>query len=247
VRGTVTEAYVLRRSDYQETSRIVMLFTRELGRVSCLARGAHRDHSPFLGAVDLWHRVEARVGRRPGDLQVLLAMRVLHGNRGLMAAARSAAAVHLTRLFCSALPEGRPDPELFDLFKGGLMLLELVDPEQLPLVRLALEVKFLATLGLLPELGRCAACGEPLFGPALLATAPDGGLECGRHGAPGIRIAPHVRQLLAALASAKGRELPRMTAAPAALAGAARISTRLLERALERRFTRRAPRASRRR
>ena len=46
-------ALVLRTVDVFETSLVVTLFTRELGKVSALAKGARRLKSPFQGGLDL--------------------------------------------------------------------------------------------------------------------------------------------------------------------------------------------------
>ena len=46
-------AIVLRVVPFSETSCVTTLFTRDLGKVSCLAKGARRRKSPFEGALDL--------------------------------------------------------------------------------------------------------------------------------------------------------------------------------------------------
>ena len=46
-----TEAIVLRASRYSETSKIVTLYTRSLGRLGIIARGAMRPKSPYAGVL----------------------------------------------------------------------------------------------------------------------------------------------------------------------------------------------------
>src|SRR5215218_6369301 len=46
-------AVVLRAVDVFETSKVVTLFTRELGKASALAKGARRLKSPFGSGLDL--------------------------------------------------------------------------------------------------------------------------------------------------------------------------------------------------
>ena len=46
-------AIVLRVRDFSETSCVVTLFTRSLGKITALAKGARRPKSPFESALDL--------------------------------------------------------------------------------------------------------------------------------------------------------------------------------------------------
>ena len=48
-----TDAIVLRVVEFSETSCIVTLFTRNLGKISTIAKGARRKKSPFEAALDL--------------------------------------------------------------------------------------------------------------------------------------------------------------------------------------------------
>jgi DNA repair protein RecO (recombination protein O) len=48
-----THCLVLRSVEVFETSSVLTLFTRELGKVSALAKGARRLKSPFQSALDL--------------------------------------------------------------------------------------------------------------------------------------------------------------------------------------------------
>ena len=224
----LSEAYVLARSDFQETSRIVTLFSRSLGRIGCLAKGAHRDQSPLLGAIDLLLLVDATVVTRNTGLHLLQSARVRHDNRGLLRpTARLQLAQELARLFLRALPEGRVDAELFDLFKGGMILVERAPVDRLPQVRLALELRLLRALGLLAELDRCATCAAPL--PAGGFLHADMRLLCASHRGPRDQPVPgDVLGTLCRLLQARGRDLPGLRPRPATLQFAQEIGTRLL-------------------
>jgi recombinational DNA repair protein (RecF pathway) len=67
---TTTEAIVLRRFDFSENSQVGHLFTRQLGRVSVLARGIKRPGPDLRGPLDLFSRAETRLRQRRGDLQL---------------------------------------------------------------------------------------------------------------------------------------------------------------------------------
>ena len=85
------------------------------------------------------------------------------------------AASYALELTEKAIPEDVPQPGVFDLLIGFLEELEQRKgrPETL---LLAYEVRLLAMLGLSPELGACATCGEPP--DPTLFSVEEGGVLC---------------------------------------------------------------------
>lgn len=172
-------ALVWTRRDFRESSRLVTLLTRDEGKITTLAKGAHRPASPFLGRLDFLNLVRARLGGRPGTLRLLTGVELLHEPRGLRQPRRFLAASYLAEIFDVALPEGRADSELFDLMSGAVVVLERTEPNDVPLVLAGIEMRFLDSLGLLPSLEECSACGAR---SSRLVLAPAGrGLLCERH------------------------------------------------------------------
>jgi len=157
-----TLAVVMRRSDFRESSRVVTLLTRKYGMRGFLAKGAHRPGSPFLGAIDLLHLVEARVQVSEGrGLQNLYSARLLLGNRPFRHdRKRRLLAYSLAEILRIAMPEGRVDPRLFDLFQGGLQLLARAEERRLGAIHVGLGLKILDHLGLLPSLAGCPVTGR---------------------------------------------------------------------------------------
>lgn len=60
-----TEAVVLRALDYGETSRIVTLYTAELGKLSVMARGARSSKSRFGSTLDPLAHIQAIIYIKP--------------------------------------------------------------------------------------------------------------------------------------------------------------------------------------
>ena len=48
-----SDAIVIRQVDFSETSKVVTLFTRDMGKISAMAKGARRLKGPFDAALDL--------------------------------------------------------------------------------------------------------------------------------------------------------------------------------------------------
>src|SRR5688572_33104694 len=69
-------ALVIRFTDYSETSRIVTLYTRELGKVRGLAKGGRRLKSNFEVALDLLTLCDIVLIRKSSGLDLLTEARV---------------------------------------------------------------------------------------------------------------------------------------------------------------------------
>jgi DNA repair protein RecO (recombination protein O) len=227
-------ALVWKRVDFRESSRIVTLFTREHGKLTALARGAHRGDSAFLGRIDFLNEVRVTLSADRGGLRVLQRADLVHERRALRSPARYLAASHLAGLADAAAPQGRADAALFDLANGGLTLLERCPEAAIGTVLLGLELRFLSWLGALPDLQRCTDCGTELA-PGSAFLQPAGGLCCRAHARSPRRPIPFASlQWLARVQSLPGRRWPAAaTGAPPAasisLVGA------WLEAAIERR------------
>lgn len=209
-------AVVLRRQDWRESSRIVTLLTREFGRRSFLAKGAHRPKSGFAGALDALHVVEARVRVREGrGLQNLDSVRVLQGNRPFRRdLVRYQLATHLTEIVQFAMPEGRADEELFDIYRGGLALYRMAPAHSFATIATALELRILTALGVLPELDRCTRSGRELPTSGTLGfSEQDRGFVAELRGSSR-RVSAEVPRLARALLETPGRELSSRQDAP---------------------------------
>ena len=67
-----TEAIVLRNMDYRETSQIVTLFTREMGKITVLAKGARQAKSQFGATLQPMSHIQAVIYHKPTrDIQTL--------------------------------------------------------------------------------------------------------------------------------------------------------------------------------
>jgi DNA repair protein RecO (recombination protein O) len=110
-----TEAILIRRQPWSDTSLIVTWFTLAHGKVGTMAKAARRANSPFAGHLDLFHRVE--IGYLPGRKTPLGTLREVK----MLAPfeSKSAANVFLGGYFAELLDlatqPAHPHPEVFDL------------------------------------------------------------------------------------------------------------------------------------
>ncbi len=199
---------VLRRSDFRESSRIVTCVSREHGRLTGLAKGAHRPDSPFLGRVDFLNELMATFSPDRGGLRLLERAELVCERRSLREPLRFLAASHLAQLCDFAMLDDRPEPDVFDLLLGGLNLLERCPAAAVQHVVLGLELRLLAALGALPDLHHCVVCDSPL-GDHGFRVDETPGLVCRTHAPPPYyAISPAVLHLLRTLHDSSGRQWP---------------------------------------
>jgi DNA repair protein RecO (recombination protein O) len=186
VKSFHTEALVLRSVDFGESDRIVHLLTPTTARLTVIAKGARRSVKRFPGTLDFFNHLDVQVvQRRPTSMARLehaRLRRTFHGPRE--DPGRFALGCYLLELFDRLSPESAPPGEGQRLFRFVLEALALLDEDSVaPSVRLRvlLELRALAALGLRPELGRCVRCGRgipPGQGGKVIFPIGEGGPVC---------------------------------------------------------------------
>ncbi len=175
-------AFLLHRREYQNTSLIVEIFTRDHGRMSLLARGARarRDVSHFQIA----NRLQLGWTGR-SELKVLTSIE----SRSLEVPETCMIAVfYLNELLMYLLPKQDAYADLFELYQ--LTLLQMDTDSLEPLLR-KFEYDMLTALGLMPDLGIDCLSGFPVesdvcyhLHPAeglIKVDEPGGQFYCGQH------------------------------------------------------------------
>lgn len=175
-----TEALVIRQTDYSESSRIVVLYTRDFGKISTIAKGGRRLKGPFDAALDLLARSRIVFLRKSsGSLDILteskLISRFIPPKNDLRCLYGG---YYLAELLNALTEEYSPDVPLFD---AAVVALEsLMTGEQTNETILRFEFTLLRELGHLPAFDECIACRAPLSeqtGP-LSFWVSQGGLLC---------------------------------------------------------------------
>jgi DNA repair protein RecO (recombination protein O) len=175
-----TEALVLRRTDYSNTSLIVSLYTRDHGRVEVIAKGARRETSPFHAVLDLANHVQAVYYRHThGAIHTLsecYLMNDFHGVRQDLFTFYAAS--HVLELISGLTPAEDANRGLFHLTASTLSALyQRSEPEDTLLV---FQTDLLKILGYLPVFFECASCGKDVLSSKRVMFSPvKGGSLCG--------------------------------------------------------------------
>lgn len=150
---------IVRRLEVFETSLIVTAFSRELGKISALAKGGRRLKSPMLGGLDLLHHSDMVVLHKASEALDLVTEAV--PIERFAALRRDLAALYAGYYVAELLSEltdfHDPHPLLFDA--ALVTLRRLGDPVLRPRRVIRFELACLRELGLMPSLDECAHCG----------------------------------------------------------------------------------------
>jgi DNA repair protein RecO (recombination protein O) len=154
-----TLALVLRTFEVFETSVVAHLFTRDLGKVSVLAKGARRLKSPLQGGLDLLGVSDIVIFTKTSEALEALAEaapveRFPSLRRDLAALY---AGCYIAELLSELTDLHDPHPKLFDAAR--ITLRHLGDARLRSQRVLRFELACLRELGLSPSLDRCAQCG----------------------------------------------------------------------------------------
>jgi DNA repair protein RecO (recombination protein O) len=175
-----TPALVIRSVDVFETSKVLTLFSRELGKVSALAKGARRLRSPFQAALDLLSVCDIVVLHKASEALDLLTEAALVERFDPLRRDLAAlyAGYYIAELLHDLTDHHDPHPKLFDA--AAITLRHLGDPVLRPRRVLRFELACLRELGLMPALDACVHCGAAVAarGDAVAFGLATGGVLC---------------------------------------------------------------------
>lgn len=160
--SVVTDALLLRATDYRETDRIVTFFTADYGKLSAIARGAKASRRRFAGALEPYSllRVELQLG--PSELAALKRAEIVQTFAGVLSDLERMDAAGAALLLLREAHAARvADPLSFMSAAQFLTLLDYApDPARAAL--LAFAMRTLALVGVAPRLAVCGRSGEPV-------------------------------------------------------------------------------------
>ncbi len=156
-------AIALRRVDYSETSQILVLLTREHGKIRAIAKGVKRStRKQFAPGIDLLDVGTVGLSIRAESRDALATMtewRQTACYPGLRRRLpRLHAALYAAEITTMLTEDFDPHPGLFDALCATLAALDDADEVFEPLV--AYQSALLHAAGSMPRLDACVACGK---------------------------------------------------------------------------------------
>lgn len=182
------EGIVIRSRDFDEADKILVLLTREEGKVQAVARGARRPRSRYAAAGQLFTQANLALykGRQLDTLsQIDIVESFRHLREDLV---RMAYATYVCELMDEMVKERQRVEQAYLLLLTTLHLLNAPEYQPEPVLR-AYELKLLSILGFRPEFSRCISCGKEIAaGPWVRFAPAAGGVLCGECPAEGEQV-----------------------------------------------------------
>ncbi|PDW04808.1 DNA repair protein RecO [Candidatus Viridilinea mediisalina] len=170
-----TEALILRRSDFGEADRLLLLATPG-GKRRVVAKGARKTTSKLAGYLELFTHANLllAVGR---NLDLVTQSQTLHAHASLRESLpRLSCAYYAAELYDRFTEEEDESQQLFELL---VAILGALDQSAYPdLVLRAYELRLLHLAGYRPHLHYCAVCGARLSEAAEHFSPSLGGMLC---------------------------------------------------------------------
>ncbi|MGD0732373.1 MAG: DNA repair protein RecO [Terracidiphilus sp.] len=224
-----SEAVVLRTWPLNEADLIVSFFTRDYGRLKGVAKSALKSRKRFGGALEPMTVARAWFAERPR--QELVRLDQLELVRSPLSAPVDHARMTVLSFFAEVLDEALPERDPQDaVFRLLLAVLEQTSAVQSDVAQPWMALTYFSLwmtrlMGLLPDIGRCTACGEALTGGEASFNALGDGVFCALHrggsasqlGADSLQLAQRMlRAPVSAFASEpwprrRGQDLRRFT------------------------------------
>lgn len=199
--------FVLDSIDYGESDKIVTFFCQDIGRLTAIAKGAHRSKKRFVNKLELFSFLQITYSRTsPTSLAVLNEAELVNSFitlRSNLEGYRTASI--LREIVLLATGETVRDDNLFQLMLWALHSLDSLDRGQQGREVLALFlIKLFDYIGYQPDFSCCQQCRTPSeTNRSMSFTVETGGLLCNRcttgSGHPAPYLAPGTTQMIRAV------------------------------------------------
>jgi len=170
------EAVVLRHWDYGETDRMVVLFTREKGKLTALAKGVRKPLSRKAGHLEPFTRLSVQLAQG-SSIPIITQAETIDGHvslrQELTLIGQAAYVLEVVERFTF---EGEENRSLYQLIVHTLQRLSAaVQPE---LVLRYFDVHLLAAVGYQPQLFYCVGCKKEIMPQDQYFSSVLGGVLC---------------------------------------------------------------------
>ncbi|MFN2187966.1 MAG: DNA repair protein RecO [Candidatus Promineifilaceae bacterium] len=171
-----SEAIVLRRANFGEADRMLILFSREFGKIRALAKGARKPQTRKTGHVELFMRTNFMFAKGK-NIDVITQAELIEPYRELRSdLVRTTYASYAVELIDQLTGEGDRDVAKYNLLSEALGWFSTA--EDLMLAARYYELRLLSLAGFQPQLFQCVSKGEIIEEQDQFFSAEIGGLLC---------------------------------------------------------------------
>lgn len=154
-----TEGIVLKSRKYQETSKILSIYTKKLGKISVMAQGANRPKSRLIANTQPFSYNEYQFSQGRSFYYINQAD-IIDSFYNIRENVESMAyGFYILELVEKSVADEEANEKIFMLLVKTLGLLTNMKDNLLKLV-VAFELKYVSFLGYRPYINRCVTCGD---------------------------------------------------------------------------------------
>lgn len=157
-----TEGIVLNETRYRDTSKILNIYTKKLGKISVMARGAYNPKSKLIPYTQAfaYNEYDLQRGRNFFYIRDASVVDSFYNIREDIE--RMVYGSYILELINKSTPEEEKNEVLFLLLEKALQVLSQLEEGFLKFI-IAFELKFISFLGYRPYVERCVNCGNDKF------------------------------------------------------------------------------------
>ena len=172
-----SEAIVLRKRDFRETSIIVDFYTRDFGKIGGLLKGIKTEPAKFASTLEPFsHNEIIFYSGRTSSLHLVSQCDLVDGfNNVRQSVLKVGLACFMMELLDAVMPLEDKNEEIFDLSLACLR--ELAVTSNAERISTIFKIKMLALSGFKPHFDSCVSCGDRIFGVSKFSLSL-GGLLC---------------------------------------------------------------------
>lgn len=177
------QAFVLHHYDWSESSQILDLFCRDIGRTAAVAKGSKRPFSQLRAVLLPFQRIQVSLSKPAKDAAAeggegvpTLRSAEWIGGTTLPAGSALFSGYYLNELLMKLLARQDPHPRLFDAYAETLAELHATEDSESQAALRAFELRLLAEVGLLPDLSVATLTQSPVQAGRAYAISPEAGV-----------------------------------------------------------------------
>ena len=171
-----TEAVVLGAKNWGDADKMMTFFTKERGLVKAAAFGCRRPRSPLAGGMQMFSLLELQLAEGKRVDTVKQCTRRPQGRKLSEDLAVMAYGSFVAEFLREFLPEGQPEPQMFELVRHILEAFETRNPR---VTAMTAVYQLLEFTGMQLHYEHCVHCGRAIAGDSFFLQAA-GGVLCGR-------------------------------------------------------------------
>ncbi|MBS6506711.1 MAG: DNA repair protein RecO [Paraclostridium bifermentans] len=171
-----TQGIVLRSSRYKENDLILTIFTRKLGKISAIAKGAKRNKSSLLSSSQVFSYSNFTLKKQGNMYRVSQSETIKNFYDIAYDIEAFSYATYITSLVDGSIYENQTNNRLFVLLAQTLYLYTQNEVDKEYITR-AFELKFLDYTGFKPIVNRCVNCNTTNLKSSVF-NVDEGGILC---------------------------------------------------------------------